>query len=251
MARLATNPEISLLIPARAAGSEILSTIEAADAFLTSCALRAYEILIIPNGPESHSVQPHLFARFPSVRVIPHAGPAGKGAALRTGFEASQGDWIFFTDADLPYDLDFFSRALTLLRSQEADLVIGNRRRPDSVFDVPVELLPLAYRRHRLGILFNSLVRLLLPIATRDTQAGIKAFSRRLATAAFSRAECPGFFFDLELLLTAQAMGLPVRDLPVVLHLRSEKSTVRLLRDLLSAVQWIFRIRARFRKQAL
>lgn len=243
--------DISLLIPARAAGDAIAATLEAAVAFFETQAPGHYEIIVIPNGSEDSAqtaAQAEATARrFPTVRVVPHAGEAGKGAALRTGYRASRGRWICFTDADLPYDLNFFTQALAILKKSQAALVIGNRRRADSEFDVPVSLLSLAYGRHRLGLAFNRCVRWILPLDVRDTQAGIKAFSRELAEAAFARQECPGFFFDLELLLTARAHGMRTVELPVLLYLRSEKSTVRLLRDLASALHWLRRIRARDR----
>src|SRR5205823_4376538 len=137
--------------------------------------------------------------------------------------------------------LDFFDRAVEKLRQGYA-LVTGNRRRDDSQFDVPVSLLPLAYGRHRLGLAFNRVVRGLLPIETRDTQAGIKAMSRELARLAFRRMECPGFFFDVEIFLAARANGLRQVELPVTLYLNSEKSTVRVLRESLLAAYWLIRL---------
>ncbi|MEK6580404.1 MAG: methyltransferase domain-containing protein, partial [Bdellovibrionota bacterium] len=138
-------------------------------------------------------------------------------------------------------DLAFFDEAIRMLRNG-FDLVTGNRRSLDSLFDVPVAYLPLAYRRHRLGIRFNWISRLLLGFKTRDTQAGIKAMSRQLAHAAFSNQTCPGFFFDLELFLTASRSGFKTMDLPVLLYLNTEKSTVRVLRESLLAAFWLSRI---------
>jgi dolichyl-phosphate beta-glucosyltransferase len=176
---------------------------------------------------------------------VPHLDLPGKGAALRTGLKEARGRWIFFTDADLPYDLEFFTRASMKLTSGFG-LVTGNRRMPMSYFDVPVELLPLAYKRHRLGLAFNRLARLFFPITTTDTQAGIKAMSRELARDAFSTLECPGFFFDLELFLVAHARNYPQAELPVTLYLNSEKSTVRVLREGLLAAFWLTRIAQKY-----
>jgi hypothetical protein len=145
------------------------------------------------------------------------------------------------TDADLPYELEFFTRATREL-SSGIDFVTGNRRLGSSEFSLPVELLPVAYNRHRLGLAFNAVVRLLFGVRTTDTQAGIKAMSRRFAEAAFSDQVCPGFFFDLEFFLTAQGRGFQHRELPVVLRLESEKSTVRIVRESLQAAYWLSRI---------
>src|SRR5581483_3278754 len=195
--------EVSLLIPARSSAHALEHTVSQAHGYLSS-RYKDFEIILIPNpgaeGPADRSgeVARELSSRFGRVKVAPHAGAPGKGAALRTGFSASHGRWIFFTDADLPYELDFFDEAALRLK-QGFSLVTGNRRVPSSQFEMPVSLLPLAYGRHRLGLSFNRMARLLLPIRSGDTQAGIKAMSRELASDAFARQRCPGFFFDLEL----------------------------------------------------
>lgn len=248
--------EASLLIPARGAAHSLAETVQHAHDFLARAFPDDFEIILVPNpspfpkagsAPDrSIEVSEELAARFPRVRVRPHRLPQGKGAALRTGFQAARGQWIFFTDADLPYDLGFFETATQSLRSG-FDLVTGNRRLGTSVFDVPVGLLPLAYRRHRLGLAFNRFVRALLPIRTTDTQAGIKAMSRKLAEAAFARQACPGFFFDLEFFLTAASSGYRHVELPVKLTLNTEKSTVRVLREALLAAFWLSRITLRNR----
>jgi SAM-dependent methyltransferase len=175
---------------------------------------------------------------------VPHLVPPlrpGKGAALRTGFFASRGKIIAFTDADLPYDLGFLEDAFRRL-DQGFDLVTANRRSPESRFDIPTALLPVAYSRHRLGLLFNRVVRFLLPLPTRDTQSGMKVMSRKLATLAFSRLRCPGFFFDLEIFLTARTHGLAHAEMPITLRLNTEKSTVRVLRESVLAAYWLFRV---------
>jgi glycosyltransferase involved in cell wall biosynthesis len=239
--------DVSLIIPAKNSGLTLEKTVREAHQFLTRNWGKSFEIILVPNGNKEDSEDPSipiakgLAEQFPEVQVQPHFNPPGKGAAVRTGFSVSRGKYILFTDADLPYDLDFFLEAISMLQSG-FDLITGNRRLPESHFDIPVELLPIAYQRHRLGLGFNRFVRLLLPVQTTDTQAGIKAMSRRLATAAFSKQSCPGFLFDLELFLTAHGLGYWQSELPVILYLNSEKSTVRILRECVLVANWLTRL---------
>src|SRR5262249_47612295 len=72
--------------------------------------------------------------------------------------------------------------------------------------------------------------------------AGIKGMSRELALEGFSRQRCPGFFFDLEFFLVAGFFGYPWKELPVILHLNSEKSTVRVFRESILAIFWLLSI---------
>ncbi|MCM2279952.1 MAG: glycosyltransferase [Oligoflexia bacterium] len=247
--------EISLIIPARHAGPTIEAVLAEAHRFLSRLEPGSFEILIVPNprpgdiSDDTDAAARRAAAAHPEIRVVPHLAPPGKGAALRTGFLQSRGRFILFTDADLPYDLEFFERALSKLRAGIA-FVTGNRRLPSSHFDVPVSLLPLAYGRHRLGLLFNLAVRALFPIRTTDTQAGIKALRRELALEAFALQACPGFFFDLELFLTALRNAHAHEELPVTLHLNTEKSTVRLVKESILATFWLVRLMLRDRAGA-
>jgi len=215
----------------------------------------AHEIILVPNPhpgdlqDTSEQICIQMSRLIPEVRVCPHLSPPGKGAAVRTGFFASRGQWIFFTDSDLPYDLDFFDHAAQKLQLG-FHLVTGNRRLPESHFEIPVELLRIAYGRHRLGLGFNRVVRTVFPIESTDTQAGIKALSRQLAGEAFRRQVCPGFLFDLELFLTARGLGYAHCDLPVTLYLNSEKSTVRILKECLLVANWLTRLKIRYQQGA-
>lgn len=238
---------VSLLIPAKNPSKLLETTTERAYAFLKerfgNVSGSGFEILLIPSPPLELANK--LAERYPEVRVITRDRALGKGAALRAGLKEARGKWILFTDSDLPYGLDFFDHAFKYLQ-EGYNFVTGNRRLPSSVFYVPVTLLPLAYGRHRMGLAFNRVARILLPqIHTTDTQSGIKAMTRTMAFQAFSLPLCPGFFFDLELFLTAHYRGHKHIDLPVTLYLNSEKSTIGLLRQSILAAFWLFRIAIR------
>ena len=243
-------PEFTLIIPVRRPPERFREHVRDIRRFFTEEDLLPVEIILVPNsaaadGDDSALVWcTQLSAEIEGVRAVVHAGPCGKGAALQTGVRAARGRYVLTTDADLPYSLSFFTEAAHLLRSGVA-LVVGNRRRKESWFEVPVPLLPYVYSRHRLSLLFNRAVRLLLPIPFTDTQAGIKAMSRELAQVAFSRNICPGFFFDLELFLAAHGLGLAMADLPVHFTQHDEATTVRFLRSSISALYWLMRIKIR------
>jgi glycosyltransferase involved in cell wall biosynthesis len=61
------------------------------------------------------------------IRVIHHEVNQGKGAALRTGFKATQGPYVVVQDADLEYDPADYEQLLEPLVSGKADVVYGSR----------------------------------------------------------------------------------------------------------------------------
>lgn len=232
---------ISLLVPVKAGESGIDLAIEQLDAFFAHHVNDRYEIIIVLNGLGADEQIAELATAFRTrshIRLLGLREP-GKGRALKHGFQAALGRWIFFTDADLPYDLRFFLDAIPHLRDGY-DFVTGNRRLPDSTFTVPTALLPLVFKRHRLGIYFNQIVaRFFLGLTCGDTQAGIKAMSHRFASIAFSRQLSQGFLADLEFHLVCLQNNFKHCELPIHFHLRNEKSTVQLSKQFFETLFWI------------
>ena len=63
----------------------------------------------------------------PDLKIVFQPRNMGKGAALRTGFEAVTGDIVVIQDADLEYDPDEYSVLIQPILANKADVVYGSR----------------------------------------------------------------------------------------------------------------------------
>jgi glycosyltransferase involved in cell wall biosynthesis len=129
-----------------------------------------------------------------------HTSSRGYGAALRTGLRAARFDWIFFTDADLQFDLADLEGLIG--ESARADIVAGYRSpRRD----------PLG--RRMLAWIWGQLVRTLYGVRIRDVDCAFKLFRRSVLDAI--PIESVGAFVNTEILVRAEAVGFRVRQVPV------------------------------------
>jgi glycosyltransferase involved in cell wall biosynthesis len=87
------------------------------------------EIILVDDGSSdgTGAVLERLAAGATDLRVERHAANAGKGAALRTGFEKAGGDIVLIQDADLEYDPQEYPHLLKPILDGRADVVFGSR----------------------------------------------------------------------------------------------------------------------------
>lgn len=134
----------------------------------------------------------------PRVRVVHNPVNRRLGGALRAGYAAATKDLVFYTDADLPIDLQQLPRAVRLLLYQEADVVAAYR------FDRTSEgLLRAMYT-----FAYNHLIRTLFDLKVRDVNFAFKLFRRSILERFTLRSE--GSFIDAEFLLRAKKAGCPI-----------------------------------------
>ena len=89
------------------------------------------EVLVVDDGSSDDTVAivETLDGDLPTVRLLRHERNRGKGAAVRTGIQASTGDVVVIQDADLEYDPRDLPKLVAPLLEGVADAVYGTRFR--------------------------------------------------------------------------------------------------------------------------
>lgn len=206
-----------------------------------------FEILVIPYGNRKSEFHPlfKIFQNLEQIRLLQPPSQDGRGLALRHGFLESRGHKILIAQLEQPCHPSFYTEAIALL-DQGTDLVRANRRVATTQFKLPVRVLSQIYGRHRLGLLFNRLLRFVLPIQTTDTHSGTLALTWKLAHHVFSVQTAANFLFELELCLASHIFSAREKDLPVFLNLENEKKSRRVFLEVLTIALYLPRIIFRY-----
>jgi glycosyltransferase involved in cell wall biosynthesis len=162
----------------------------------------AYEILIINDGSsdKTRAIAARLAEQFPQVRLINHAANRGYGAALKTGMAEARMDYIFFTDADLQFDIIELQNLL--VRLPEYPVVIGYRAPRVDPF---MRLLNAK--------VWNILNRILFGLKVRDIDCAFKIFRRDLVQGLKLRSQ--GAMINAEILIKLSRKRVPMKEVPV------------------------------------
>ncbi len=83
------------------------------------------ELVVVDDGSTDGTRE--ALRSIAGIRLIEHEQNQGKGAALRTGFAAANGDVVIVQDADLEYDPRDYPKLLEPIEDGRADVVFGSR----------------------------------------------------------------------------------------------------------------------------
>jgi dolichyl-phosphate beta-glucosyltransferase len=193
-----------------------------ADAAAAEAGMELLEVLIVDDGSSDRTAAMLTAAAEGNPRLKPvleFDRNRGKGAAFAAGVERARGEYVLLCDADLSTPLGELHKLTAAVR-EGADIAIGSR----AVAGAVVERGPV--HRKVLGESFNGAVRMLTGLRLRDTQNGFKLFPTEVAKRLLVGQTCPGFAFDVELLMRADRAGLRIAEVPI-LYLHDSRSKVR------------------------
>lgn len=170
---------------------------EAGQRLINAGEIETYEILIINDGSTDRTaaIADQMALSDDKVRVIHHERRRGLGAGLKTGFTSGRGDLLFYSDADLPFDLFELEKACRLMRLYDAHIVGAYRY--SRLWEGP--------KRFIYSTIYNHLIRALFSIKLRDVNTPFKLCRSSIFEKISLKSE--GSFIDAELIIEAQRNG--------------------------------------------
>ncbi|KAG7094153.1 hypothetical protein E1B28_007765 [Marasmius oreades] len=204
---------------------------------------RTFEILIVDDGSSdgTSAASLKLAGKYPNcdIRIVTLEKNLGKGGAVRHGMLFGGGERLLMADADGASrfeDLESLWEEMDKIAPGGAPGVVVGSRAHLVKTEVVVKRSLL---RNILMYGLHTTLRIVGVGHIRDTQCGFKLFSRSAAQQIFPAQHLPTWIFDVELLLLAKQLGIPVAEVSIEWHevagskLNVFSASLQMLRDLL------------------
>ena len=233
---------LSVIIPAYNEERRLPPSLEKVVSFLKQQTYTS-EVIVVENGSTDRTtevvqafIDTHQDAEGKVRLALLHSAP-GKGAAVKVGMLAAQGEYRFICDADLAMPIEEIVKFLPPIQNPNVfDIAIASREAPGAVrYNEPLY-------RHIMGRVFNLLVRMMAVPGIQDTQCGFKMFTRQAALHLFPLQQIEGWSFDVEVLYIARLHGLRLVEVPINWYYQ-EDSRVRPIHDTINMVRELLKIR--------
>ncbi len=201
--------DVEIVVPVYNEAAQLEERITALRTFLdTSFPFRAL-VTVVDNAStdDTAEVAADLAARMRGVAAM-HLPRKGRGYALREAWSTSDAPVVAYMDVDLSTSLPALLPLVAPLLSGHRDVAIGSRL----ALGAHVVRGP---KRELISRAYNLLLKLTLRGRFSDAQCGFKALRRDAAQMLLPLVEDNEWFFDTELLVTAERMGLRIGEVPV------------------------------------
>jgi len=192
---------VSIVLPAHNEEPNLEQAVREASATAERL-LDEHEIIVVDDGSTDRTghLALELSRRDPRIPAIRHGRNRGYGEALRTGFLSSRLDYVFFTDADLQFDMNELERFLPYAGT--VDVVVGYRQNRQD-----------ARSRRLMAYAWNLLVRVLFYVPVRDIDCAFKLFNRKALSEV--DIESVGAMVNTELMVKLGRRGMSVVEVGV------------------------------------
>jgi glycosyltransferase involved in cell wall biosynthesis len=168
-----------------------------------------YELIIVDDGSSDGTIEAVEKMSSDKIKIFRHETNKGKGAAVRTGFDAASGDVVIIQDADLEYDPEDYTKLLKPIEEGETDVVYG------------VRTLETQKIIMRLGNEFVTWVtNMIHGQKLYDMETCYKMMKREIAKKL--QLECRGFDVEAEMTSKILRQGYKIHQIPISYTARYE-----------------------------
>ncbi|HEX3906669.1 MAG TPA: glycosyltransferase [Mycobacteriales bacterium] len=202
---------LAIVFPAHNEESRIGPTLDAYSTVCVDPETRFFVALDDCTDRTEHVVRAHALSdprvelrRFPKL---------GKGGVIMEMFRSIDTDLLAFVDADCATPPSELLRLADSVATGDVDGAIASRWHPAAV--VPQQRRRALSRRIA-SVGFAHGVRRVFGLPYRDTQCGAKVFRRDAMDLLLPLLSSRDFLFDVDLLVTARALGLRLREVPTI-----------------------------------
>jgi len=204
------NSDLSVIIPAYNEEGKVLITIKRVRDLLDGLGID-HEIIVVDDGSTDNTFKEATSEKFENVKVEGYRQNRGKGYAIKYGVSFVTKSLVTFIDADMELDPAQIRILLKYMKDFDADIVVGSKRHPLST----IEYYPMI--RKVLSRMYNIVLRLLLHLEIRDTQAGFKLIRKEAVQKIFPMMQVKRYAFDVEFLAYAARFGYKIVEAPIIL----------------------------------
>lgn len=210
---MGTNPALSVILPAYNEEASLPEAIEQCRRLAE--VISSIEVIVVDDGSVDGTAElvAKAAAEHSWVRLVTHESNLGYGRAIRSGFAAATGEFVFYTDADNQFDITEVAEHWSLL--DDIDMLAGYRvYRYD-----PLPRLVASW-------VYNRLVRVLFLVRVRDVDCSFKVMRRQKLDSIVLLST--DFFIDTEIVARARKWNWRIAEVGVR-HFprRAGRTTVR------------------------
>jgi len=197
-----------------------------------ACSLVVDKVLVIDDGSADDTAET---ARKAGAEVISHPQNQGKGAAIRSAFDAFRRDslpWLALLDADGQHDPEDIKNLYACAVRGPYDLVLGDR-----MTDVKKMPFIRICTNRFMSWLISKMAGQWMP----DTQCGFRLFSRRLLDSIDLTFTTTHYDLESEILFQVARKGHPIGSATIKTIYQGEPSRINPIVDTVRFFKLVFR----------
>lgn len=219
--------KISLVIPTHNEEKNIESCLIKWSEYLSETKYD-YEIIVSEDGStdDTYEIAKRMASKNKKIKVFHSAEKLGKGGGIINGFKRASGDIVAFTDADLSAEPIEMGKLIKKINSGY-DVAIGSRAIEGSKL-----LVKSPIKKRIFSKALNVLVNMFFSLRIKDSQCGLKAFSRKALNTILPQIKTKGFEIDIELLSKSRKSGFKIAEVPIKWAHKKETTKFSMVKDI-------------------